>query len=293
MVLRTIYSRYDTKDGIQTHTYSSDQVQLLIIHIDRDKVIFSGLQELVVFLLGVLILLEVVVVTQEGTSSLNVISIFLHLLHLFLLVLDSGLKRCYLCAETGDGGILLCPLLAESLAVVVEELDGFTLLDDVGVSLVGVLTRVVEILLSVVQDEVEMLHMVLQLRVGLHVHGLSSRVTPREVRKARVLECLPAHPAQACESLLKGAGKSVQPVALHEGEEDPLRSGRLHLAPQVSGDDPLQLSSWLVRDLNSVELRVRAIKVIGKGVEVVLEDQASPIPKLVKLRVHGLHLKVK
>jgi hypothetical protein len=33
--------------------------------------------------------------------------------------------------------------------------------------------------------------------------------------------------------------------------------------------------------------------VVGQGVEVVLEDQASPIPKLVKLRVHGLHLKVK
>jgi hypothetical protein len=42
-----------------------------------------------------------------------------------------------------------------------------------------------------------------------------------------------------------------------------------------------------------VELRVRAIKVIRQGVEVPLEDQASAIPQLVKLRVHGLHLKVK
>jgi hypothetical protein len=33
--------------------------------------------------------------------------------------------------------------------------------------------------------------------------------------------------------------------------------------------------------------------VVGKGVEVVLKDQASPVPELVKLRVHGLHLKVK
>ena len=69
---------------------------------------------------------------------------------------------------------------------------------------------------------------------------------------------------------------------------------RLHLAPQVGSDHPLQLSSGRVVQLNPVELRVWAPKEVRDGVEVVLEDQASSVPKLIKLGVDGfirLHLK--
>ena len=120
MVLRTIYSRYDTKDGIQTHTYTSDQVQLLIIHIDRDKVILSGLQELVVLHVSVLILFEVIIIAHEGCSSLNVFTFFFQLPQLGLLSLNSLLQGWYLRAEASNGGVLLGTLLAKVPAVVVE-----------------------------------------------------------------------------------------------------------------------------------------------------------------------------
>jgi hypothetical protein len=67
---------------------------LLIVDINRDVVILSGLQELVVLLLGVLVLLKVIVIAQKGVSSLNVDAsiVILQLTNLILLGLDSGLK---------------------------------------------------------------------------------------------------------------------------------------------------------------------------------------------------------
>ncbi len=67
---------------------------LLILDIDRDVVVRSCLQELVVLLLGELVLLKVVVVAQEGSSSLKVDTsiVILQLRNLILLGLDSGLK---------------------------------------------------------------------------------------------------------------------------------------------------------------------------------------------------------
>jgi hypothetical protein len=65
-------------------------------------------------------------------------------------------------------------------------------------------------------------------------------------------------PAQTGECFLQTTSESVHPVAFPEGEEDPLRSRRLHLAPQISGDDPLKFPSGLVVDLDSVELTVGA-----------------------------------
>lgn len=49
-------------------------------------------------------------------------------------------------------------------------------------------------------------------------------------------------------------------VVLSDGELDPLGPGRLHLAPQISGDDPLKFPSGLVIDLSSEELGVGAHK---------------------------------
>ena len=94
MVLRTILLlRYKGRDT--THTYISELVQLLLIlDIDRDVVVRSCLQELVILLLGVLVLLKVVVVAQEGSSSLNIDAfiVLLHVTNLILLGRDSGLK---------------------------------------------------------------------------------------------------------------------------------------------------------------------------------------------------------
>ena len=83
---------------------------------------------------------------------------------------------------------------------------------------------------------------------------------PRKVSEAMTQDCHHILPAQTGKCFLKSTSESIQPVALPEGEEDPLRGGRLHLAPQISGDNPLKLSSGLVVDLDSVKLRVRASK---------------------------------
>lgn len=86
---------------------------ILFIHIDGNDPILSRLQKLVVLLLSELILLKVVVVTQEVLASLDVFSILLHLLQLVLLGLDNGLQGEYLCVEARNGGVLLGALQAE------------------------------------------------------------------------------------------------------------------------------------------------------------------------------------
>ena len=99
MVLRTILSFYDTRDGIQTHTYSSALVILLIwnhgllLVIHWNEVTTIGLQELVVLQISVFILLIVIIITQEHSIiSLNVFIFILQVLQLNLLVLDSLLQ---------------------------------------------------------------------------------------------------------------------------------------------------------------------------------------------------------
>ncbi len=53
MVLRTISPFYDTRDMIQTHTYASEQVRLLLINIYRSESIHSGFQVLIAIHIGV------------------------------------------------------------------------------------------------------------------------------------------------------------------------------------------------------------------------------------------------
>ena len=100
MVLRTILSFYDTRDGIQTHTYSSALVILLLIWnhwlfciLHWNEVVHSGIQELIVLQLSVIILLIVIIITQVySIISLDVFTFLFHILHLNLLVLDSLLQ---------------------------------------------------------------------------------------------------------------------------------------------------------------------------------------------------------
>ena len=115
MVLRTISPFYDTRDMIQTHTYASDQViLLLIIHIYRDEVILSGVHELIAFHIGVFIFLKVIIITQVGCSiSLDVFTFSFQVLQLGLLCLDSFLQSCYLRAEASNGVVLLGTLIAK------------------------------------------------------------------------------------------------------------------------------------------------------------------------------------
>ena len=97
--------------------------------------------------------------------------------------------------------------------------------------------------------------------------------------------------AQTGKCFLQSTSESVQPVAFPDGKEDPLRGRRLHLAPQISGDNPLKFPSGLVVDFSSVELRVRAIEKVRQGVQVPLENQTPTIAQLVKLGlVEWLHL---
>ena len=95
---------------------------LLILHVDRDVVVRSCLQELVVLLLGELVILEVVIVAQEGSSSLKVDAsvVILQLTNLILLGLDSGRELRDLGAKAHNHSVLLGTLLAKALAVVVE-----------------------------------------------------------------------------------------------------------------------------------------------------------------------------
>ena len=193
MVLRTIPPLYDTRDWIQNHTYASAQVKLLlIIHIDRDEAIFSGLHELIAFHIivevQVLILLIVIIITQEGISPLNVFSFSFEVLQLLLLCLDSGLEGHYLRAKASDGVVLLGTLPAECLALMGKDPDGVGLLRHVGVSLVGVVAGVVQLLLGLVEHEVQMLHVMPQLGVGWQVHGSSNGVMPCKVSKTFPLD---------------------------------------------------------------------------------------------------------
>jgi hypothetical protein len=114
------------------------------------------------------------------------------------------------------------------------------------------------------------------------------------MRKAFLTKGFGILSAQTSKCFLKSTCKPVEPVAFPEREKDPLRGGRLQLAPQVGSDNPLQFPSRLVVHLNPVKLGVWAAKVIRQGVEVMLEDQASSVSKLIKLGVEGfirLHLK--
>ena len=121
MVLRTILSFYDTRDGIQTHTYSSALVTLLLIWnhgllliINRDEVICIGLQELVVLQISVFILLIVIIITQEDSIiSLNVFTFLLKVLQLCLLGLDGLLQGCDPRAKAGNDVVLLGALVAK------------------------------------------------------------------------------------------------------------------------------------------------------------------------------------
>ena len=140
-------------------------MKLLIIYIYRDVVIFSGLHELIVFNISVLIFFEVIIITQVGCSSLNVFTFFLQFPQLSLLSLNSLLQGCYLRAEASDGGVLLGSLLAKCLAILGKHLDGLGLLRQVEVSLVGVDAGVVQFLLGLVHHKVQVLHVMLQLRV--------------------------------------------------------------------------------------------------------------------------------
>ena len=98
MVLRTISSFYDTMGRIQTHTYASALVILLliwnhglIIIIHLNEVINSGIQELIVLQVSVLhvsviILLIVIIITQVyRIISLNVLTFSFQVLQLSLL----------------------------------------------------------------------------------------------------------------------------------------------------------------------------------------------------------------
>ena len=115
MVLRTILSFYDTRDGIQTHTYSSALVILLLIWnhglllvIHRDEVVHSDIQELIVLQLCVIILLIIIIITQvHSIISLDVFTFLLKVLQLGLLGLDGLLQGCDPCAKAGNDVVLL------------------------------------------------------------------------------------------------------------------------------------------------------------------------------------------
>ena len=122
MVLRTILSFYDTRDGIQTHTYASALVKLLLIWLHGlllfilhwNEVLRMGLQELIVLQISVVILLKVSIITQVGNViSLDVFTFLLQVLDLSLLVLDGLLQGGNLGAEVSDGVVLLGALLAK------------------------------------------------------------------------------------------------------------------------------------------------------------------------------------
>ena len=187
MVLRTIHHATIQGTGYNSHLQKCSSATTLVLNVDGDDVVRSWLQESVVLLLSELVLLKVVVVAQEGSSSLKVDTciILLHLSQLVLLGLDSGLQRCYLGAKAHNSSILLGTLQAKLLAILGKLLDGIGMRCQSKVSLVGLHAGIVQILLRVVQHEVQMLSMVPQLRVRLQLHGYSCGITPHKVSIAR------------------------------------------------------------------------------------------------------------
>src|SRR3954470_22871966 len=87
-----------------------------------------------------------------------------------------------------------------------------------GVLVVGVGAGVVQLLLTVIHHEAEVVQLTLQLVVVWGLQWMSHSIMPWVELKAGTLDLIDTLPTQTGKSFLHGPGKSIDPVVLSQGE---------------------------------------------------------------------------
>src|SRR4051812_1476608 len=98
---------------------------------------------------------------------------------------------------------------------------------------VGVVTAVVQLLLTIVHHEAKVVQLSLQLGVVWGFQWLSICITPWAKLKASTLDLIDALPTQTGKSFLHCSSKSIEPVVFPQGELNSLRSGRFSLSSET------------------------------------------------------------
>src|SRR3954463_3285360 len=135
--------------------------------------------------------------------------------------------------NTGNNALLLVELTAARLAIFCQHGDGLILRLDDGRLVVGVVTAVVQLLLTIVHHEAKVVQLSIQLGVVWGFQGLSICITPWAKLKASTLDLIDALPTQTGKSFLHCSGTSIKSVVFPQGELNSLRSGRFNLSSET------------------------------------------------------------
>src|SRR4051812_36628249 len=157
--------------GPNTTHYASAQVLLLLgVSVVIILIILIVIDEGVIILIGEeihsLIIQKIIIIAEIGVGvSTKILSGILPFLQLHVPLVDGLLQRRDTVAKTGNNALLLVELTAARLAIPCQHGDGLVLRIDDGRLVVGVVTTVIQLLLTIVHHEAKVVQLSLQLGV--------------------------------------------------------------------------------------------------------------------------------